>query len=59
MDRHIVAIVIGVLVAVTAIFGIFGKGGIAEMASGHAESASAWQQARPASAAPPILARYR
>jgi hypothetical protein len=59
MDRHIAAIVIGVLVAVTAVFGIFGNGGIVEMASDHAVSASAWQQVRPASAAPPILARYR
>jgi hypothetical protein len=59
MERHIVTIVFGVLVAVTAVFGIFGKGGILEMTSGHAETESAGQQGRAASAAPPILARYR
>lgn len=48
MERHIVTIVFGVLVAVTAVFGIFGNGGILEMTSGHAGSASAWHE-QPAS----------
>lgn len=57
MERHIVTIVFGVLIAVTAVFGIFGKGGILEMTSGHAESA--WHEGPPASIAPPNLSTYR